>query len=221
MTLYIADLVSLLRTQIGDPYIWGREVSPSDPNPYGFDCSEYVEWGVRRKGGYIPDGSSAQYEYCRSKGTTCSVTTAINTFGALLHHYPFDGRPGHIAVSLGNGYTLEARGKAYGVGTFAGAASRGFTHGMRVPGFTYGAPLKPPTTAPRWPGRNLTQPPQMKMLASEAPYQKRLATLGLYKGAQDLLYGPGMEAATVALQHRYGLVQDGIAGERSWYAAWR
>jgi cell wall-associated NlpC family hydrolase len=215
MTVYAASFVSMLLSQRGDHYRFGGEVNLNDTNPDYYDCSEFIEWAAHRVGGYMPDGSSAQYAYCKSKGLSVGVSTAMRTSGALLH------RDGHIAVSLGNGKTIEARGRSYGVGVFE-AAGRGFTHGLKVPGMTYGAPPKPPATSvPRWPGRYLTQPPQMKMLSSEAPYQKRLAAIGLYSGAQDLLYGPMMEAATVALQRKYGLVADGIAGEKSWYAAWR
>ena len=41
-------------------------------------------------------------------------------------------RPGHIAISLGNGKTMEARGKDYGVGVFS-AQNRGWTAGGLIP----------------------------------------------------------------------------------------
>jgi cell wall-associated NlpC family hydrolase len=215
MTVYAAAFVNMLLSQRGDTYVFGGEVNLNDPTPDRYDCSEFTEWAAHRVGGYLPDGSGAQHDYCKRKGTMLSVSTALKTSGALLFH------PGHVAVSLGNGKTIEARGRNYGVGVFT-AYGRDWTSGAKVPGMSYGAPPKPPsTTAPKWPGRNLTQPPIMKMLTSEAAYQKRLAALGLYKGAQDLLYGPGMEDATRALQVQHRLVVDGIAGERSWYAAWR
>lgn len=215
MTVYASTFVKILLSQRGDPYIFGYEVNLNDPNPRAFDCSEFIEWAAHRAGGYMPDGSPAQWDYCRRKGTSIGVAAAVRTSGALLH------KDGHIAISLGNGNTIEAKGKAYGVGVFS-AAGRGWTHGMKVPGMVYGAPPKPPaTTAPRWPGRFLTQPPMMKMLVAEKPYQQRLAALGLYGGPIDLLYGPSMESATRALQDRKGIRVDGVAGEDSWYAAWR
>lgn len=214
---YAADFIRVLRTQIGDPYIWAREVNLNDPNPHGFDCSEYTEWGVHRIGLYLPDGSSAQHSYCKRKGTIISVRKALATQGALLWH------PGHIAVSVGNSKSsIEAKGKAYGVGVFS-ALGRGWEAGMLVPGLHYTAPPKPPasTGIPRWPGRYITQPPVMKMTAAEGRYQQQLAKLGYYHGKQDLLYGPGMEAATVEMQKDKHLKPDGVVGDQTWYAAFR
>jgi cell wall-associated NlpC family hydrolase len=42
----------------------------------------------------------------------------------------------HVAISLGNGQTLEARSRKDGVGVFHGGASwSGFNHAALVPGF--------------------------------------------------------------------------------------
>ena len=57
-----------------------------------------------------------------------SVESAIATRGALLVRGP----NGHIAISLGNGWTIEARGKAYGVGIFP-ANGRAWTTGAIIP----------------------------------------------------------------------------------------
>jgi cell wall-associated NlpC family hydrolase len=114
--------------QAGDPYVWGAEASKGDPNPRAFDCSELVEWAAGRVGVYIPDGSSAQIAFCRK----ISVSSAIRTRGALLH------KPGHIAISLGNGRTIEAVGTGYGVRTMS-ATSRSFnwSSGGLIPGMRY------------------------------------------------------------------------------------
>lgn len=215
MTVYASAFVSKLLSQRGDTYVFGGEIRPGTVNPNRYDCSEFTEWSAHMVGGYLPDGSSAQLDYCRKKGTIISVSTAMKTSGALLF------RPGHVAVSLGNGKTIEARGKAYGVGVFS-ADNRGWTAAAKVPGMTYGAPPKPPaTTAPRWPGRFITQPPVFEMNAAETKFQERLRALGLYGGPIDSLYGPSTESATRVLQQRRGLVEDGIVGDKTWYAAWR
>ena len=54
------------------------------------------------------------------------VQEALRTPGALLF------RPGHVAISLGDGRTIEARGRRYGVGIFDGAGR--FTHAGWPPG---------------------------------------------------------------------------------------
>ncbi|MGH3986689.1 MAG: hypothetical protein ACRDTZ_05150 [Pseudonocardiaceae bacterium] len=61
--------------------------------------SELIEWAAARSGiPGVPDGSGAQINACES----ITVERAITTRGALLWH------SGHIAVSLGNGRTIEA-----------------------------------------------------------------------------------------------------------------
>lgn len=103
----VEEFVRICLSQTGKRYIFGAEASASDPNPSAFDCSELVEWAARRAGiPGVPDGSSAQINACIS----IPVEQAINTRGALLWH------TGHIAVSLGNGRTIEASTESRPVG---------------------------------------------------------------------------------------------------------
>lgn len=117
--------VAVALRQAGDRYVWAAEASPSDPDPDAFDCSELVQWAAARVGVRFVDGSSAQIAACRS----ISVAQAIRTRGALLHH------PGHIAISLGNGRTIEAANSRVGVVSYS-AAGR-FTRGGLIPGIAY------------------------------------------------------------------------------------
>ncbi|XXF79569.1 peptidoglycan-binding protein [Myxococcaceae bacterium GXIMD 01537] len=116
--------------QAGDRYIFGAETNLNDPNPKAFDCSELVQWAAHQVGITIPDGTMNQLPHCQQKGTTVSVEKALKTRGALLF------RPGHVAISLGDGRTIEAKGSAYGVGIFS-AHNRGWTTGALVPGMKY------------------------------------------------------------------------------------
>jgi cell wall-associated NlpC family hydrolase len=120
-----AAFVGYALAQAGDTYIYGAEASVSDPNPNAFDCSELVQWAAGRAGVPFTDGSSAQIAACRS----ISVEQAIRTKGALLWH------PGHIAISLGNGRTIEAANSRVGVVSY-NAASR-FQRGGLIPGMRY------------------------------------------------------------------------------------
>lgn len=125
----IDRFVSLALSQAGKRYVFGAEASPSNANPSAFDCSELVEWCAARVGiqPKFPDGSGTQLAFCRSKGTIISVQAAINTKGALLF------MPGHVAISLGNGKTIEAMNPSSGVRQ-GNAAGRGWTAGARIPG---------------------------------------------------------------------------------------
>ncbi|MCU0695563.1 MAG: peptidoglycan-binding protein [Myxococcaceae bacterium] len=111
--------------QQGKSYVFGAETNLNDPNPQTFDCSELVEWAAARAGVRFPDGSAAQIDAARPM----SVEEALRTPGALLY------RPGHIAISLGDGRTIEARGRRYGVGIFS-AEGRGWTRAGTIPGLS-------------------------------------------------------------------------------------
>lgn len=144
-----AEFVALARSQEGDRYIFGHEVSPSDSDPSAFDCSELIEWVGARLGvtPRIPDGSWNQYRHSAAHGLTIPVADAYPVRGALLFIFrdkngravdPGIARPArsHVAISLGDGRTIEARGTAYGVGVFT-ATGRGWTHAGLIPGVDY------------------------------------------------------------------------------------
>ncbi len=111
--------------QRGDPYAFGAEARLDDPDPDAFDNSELTQWAAHQAGVSIPDGSMSQYLELKSKGKLVSVAEGLRTKGALLFYFsseptPGGGRPAaaHVAISLGDGRTIEARGKQYGVNNF-------------------------------------------------------------------------------------------------------
>jgi cell wall-associated NlpC family hydrolase len=116
--------------QNGDRYIFGAEANLNDPNPSAFDCSELVQWAAHQVGVTIPDGTMNQLPHIQRAGKAISVDQALRTKGALLF------RPGHVAISLGDGRTIEAKGSKYGVGIFS-AHGRGWTTGGLIPGMKY------------------------------------------------------------------------------------
>lgn len=125
----VDKFVSLALQQAGDRYVFGAEASPSEPDPRQFDCSELVEWAAARAGisPKVPDGSAAQKAHCQRHGTMISVQAGINTKGALLFS------PGHVAISLGNGKTIEAMNPSQGVRQGNATASR-FKEAGKIPG---------------------------------------------------------------------------------------
>lgn len=125
----------------GKPYVWGATAKTSDPNPPAFDCSELTKWAAARVGVTIPDGAVAQYLDLKQHGTLMSVDQALHTPGALL--FSFSHEPtgpndipehAHVAISLGNGKTIEARGKDYGTGVFD--ATGRFQYAGVIPGMS-------------------------------------------------------------------------------------
>ena len=127
-------------SQQGKPYVWGATASASDPSPPAFDCSELTKWAAARAGVTIPDGAAHQYVWLKQEGATMTVQQALQTPGALLFHFASEPQPGlggepavaHVAISLGNGMTMQAKGHAYGVGIFP--AGNEFNYAGMIPG---------------------------------------------------------------------------------------
>lgn len=119
----IEEFVQLALAQKGKPYVWGG----SGPN--GFDCSGLVQWCASKMGHKMPKPVSSQIYMCNKYKTTMTVSQALKTRGALL----FRGPNEHVAISLGNGSTMEARGRQYGCCVVSHAASRKWTSGGMIP----------------------------------------------------------------------------------------
>jgi len=126
-----AHLVCLALSEVGKVYVYGSE-GPVDLLLDTWDCSEFDQHLLAIVGvkvvtdDRVPprvtpitafDGAGFQWE----RSHHISLPTGIKTAGALLfvqsaRSYP--SKPhniGHVAISLGNGFIVEARGKAYGV----------------------------------------------------------------------------------------------------------
>ncbi|MFN8075916.1 MAG: transglycosylase SLT domain-containing protein [Kineosporiaceae bacterium] len=135
--------------QKGDAYVMGAQARFSDPNPSVFDCAELVRWSAHRAGVSMPDGSWLQYLHLKEAGALIPVEEAKHTRGALLFSFSSEPVPGgarpshsHVAISDGHGHTVEARGRAYGVGSWE--AGRRFDYAAVIPGLDGGdAPAQP------------------------------------------------------------------------------
>jgi len=110
------DFLGKANSQTGKPYRFGAETHLDDPDPQAFDCSELVQWALAQVGVKFPDGSGNQYAACQA----LPLAHARLTPGALVF-VSRDGRPSgihHVGISRGDGYTVEARGKRWGVGVW-------------------------------------------------------------------------------------------------------
>lgn len=116
------QIIAYARAQNDKPYIWGGN------GPKGFDCSGLVQEATRAAGKVLVKTAANQWNTLRAAGKTISVQQALDTPGALLFRIG-KGEVNHVAISLGGGRTVEARGRAYGCGEFDGAAKRTWTGG--------------------------------------------------------------------------------------------
>ena len=83
MTVTADALIDAMLSQTGDPYIFGAEASPLDPNPDAFDCSELVEWASARAkiSPKVPDG--AYYQWRHARGITVAQAIATRVMAAV------------------------------------------------------------------------------------------------------------------------------------------
>lgn len=123
----IDRFVALALQQAGKNYVYGANPG-NNANPGSFDCSSLVQWAALRTG--IPDPTRTTYTQIakiKGAGRILTLQQAINTKGALL----FNNGPEHVAISLGNGKTIEAMNSQAGVRQ-GNAAGRFVTGGLLV-----------------------------------------------------------------------------------------
>jgi cell wall-associated NlpC family hydrolase len=153
---HLHTFLSAATAQSGDKYIFGVMDRLDDPNPKAFDCSMLVQWSAHQAGVDVPRNAWDQYQFLHEHGMVIPVDQAIHTPGALL--FSFNSDPNghsppvhqHVAISLGDGKTIEALGSQYGVGNFDATPKR-FQYAAVIPGIsdhaTGAGPVVPTTDA--------------------------------------------------------------------------
>lgn len=152
----LGRFIEAARAQVGDTYVFGAETRLDDSNPDTFDCSELTQWAANQAGVTIPDGATAQYLFLKQRGLLVPVDKAKSTPGALLFSFDREPRPGdgrtpgaHVAISTGDGRTIEARNSRDDVGQFD--AGNRFEFAAVLPGISDGTATVPPPAAPPTP----------------------------------------------------------------------
>jgi hypothetical protein len=226
------DVIDIGSTRIGQKYIFGAVVPLDNPGWKGpWDCAEFASWCAYQAYGLIFGAGGATkpvkaepysgYWYADAKqfGHVISSQDALRIPGAVLIRAPSPGKTGHVAISMGDGNrTLEARGGAFGVNIFKGAASRFWTIGCLLPGVDYGkdqpmgprsCPLPKPSPLPGdflW-----LRTPHIKGAAILA-LQKALLAKCIDPGPIDGEFGPMTHAAVFSFQLMQGIEVDGVVG---------
>lgn len=203
------DFVATAESRAGCPYVWGAE------GPDAFDCSGLICWSLAQHGISIPHYSGAQIQTCIDAGLGISVDDALGTRGALLHY------DGHVAISRGDGTTIEARSPSQGTGIFS-AAGMGWTAGGLFPGVTYGDSPAPPPADPGDPADGYWGSDTTRHLQAVlgTPQDGVVSGQDIHWKAQNPGLGSGWEwvsaptGSTVirAMQERLGVGADGLIG---------
>lgn len=218
------DLLNLAKTRIKEKY--ANVFVPKDqPNWHGpWDCAEFASWVVYQKAGKLfgctdDEGNPSTTEaysgaWVRDVENGLLIQTnretANTTAGVILiRKPPLPGRMGHVAISDGEGGTVEAAGT--GLGVKAGKVEGRLWHYFAmVPDVTY-----------RSGGAFVASKPSPFFMTLEDPnisgalvkrVQRALKEAGFNPGKIDGLYGPHTVAAVFAFQTLNRLVADGIVG---------
>lgn len=123
---------------------------------------------------------------------------------------PGTGRTGHIAISTGDGGTVEAHSAERGVSAHK-ATNRRWDYGVLVPGVGYLAAEKAVAFQPPRRIIRLTNP--LTRGPTVERVQRALTERGYAPGRIDGVFGPQTASAVARFQGDRGLVADGEVGD--------
>ena len=164
-----------------------------------------------------PDKSAdGMLAYCKSKGMAYGgMSTFPDEPGLLLH------KSGHVGVSIGGGYAIEAKSFADDV-VRSKVAGRGWTSWARLPFIQYDGDSATATPAPSTGKLGERTLKRGKKGDDVAELQAALVALGYdcgsfgaKKDGVDGDYGYATQAAVKAMQTAAGIAVDGIYGPKS------
>lgn len=228
------DVIEIGSSRVGQRYVLGARVPLDNPNWRGpWDCAEFTSWcayqayelvfgaNQPRKIAKAEPYSGYWYGEAKKFARVISWQAALDIPGAFLIRAP-SAKIGHVAISMGDGKrTLEARGKAFGVGIFDKAKTRPWSIGALLPGVDYDGTVPPPppvsgdedeeAQGDLPPGFLWLKRPNLKgpdVLA----LQRALLGQDVDPGPLDGEFGPMTSDALISFQAREGLEVDGVLG---------
>lgn len=160
--------------------------------------------------------NSGHYAVCAlvgNAGVTKPTDAMLNGIRDAIDWLRREGRAGSEIKGHRDGYSTDCPGPVLYAWVRKGAPRPG---GKPSPSPT----PRPGTSAPRWPGRYLTQPPTMSGKDVET-WQRQMRARG-WSIAVDGRYGPDSEKVCRAFQlEKFGpRGVDGIVGPDTWRASW-
>jgi peptidoglycan hydrolase-like protein with peptidoglycan-binding domain len=219
------DIVAVADDHVGERYVLGSIAPLANPNWKGpWDCAEFASWCAYQAYGVIfavhpPDPRNGEsysgwwYDDAIAQKRDLAVAEALGTLGVVLVRRPrtTGGRKriGHVAISLGDNRTIEAKDAANGVAIVDGADQRQWHIGVKLPGVSYARARSHAYSEPS--GLLHLEDPLMRS-PSVATLQRALMTKGIDVAGIDGHFGRLTEAAVINFQIQEGLVADGVVG---------
>lgn len=208
------DLIPFAKGLVGRKYLLGAYVPKNNQEYKGsFDCAEFISYILYQKFNILygtelntfsrklsDDAYTGYFDRdANKKGNIISINQSARTPGALLLRVGIGSSIGHIALSQGNGKTIEAHSTKYGV-CESKVDGRRWSYGILIPGIQYEelpyVISKPPIIVYR------LKSPYMR----DAYIGKIQVALGLNV---DNIFGRKTQDAIVAYQKKKGLTPDG------------
>ncbi|MDR0897237.1 MAG: SpoIID/LytB domain-containing protein [Oscillospiraceae bacterium] len=161
----------------------------------------------------LDKGANGMLAYCKAQKTRWGdMSTYPDTPGLLLH------KDGHVGISIGGGYAIEAKSYAEDLVRSA-VAGRGWTSWAELPFIAYdGVPLpevKPIALGDRTLRRGMHGDDVTALQEALVALGYDLGSFGAQKNGVDGDYGYSTEAAVKALQRKAELTVDGVYGKAS------
>ena len=215
------DLIELALKHIGDKYRLGV-IAPKDDSDYNgpWDCAEFASWVVYQCTQKLygcanncgnPKGADAYSGFwardATKVGILVSIEEATKIKGAFLIRVAGDGLIGHVAISQGNGKTVEAHSTKTGV-IESVVSGRRWDYGVVIPWIDY----------TETDNDVVVNPPKSKIYRYTNPLmhdefiKKIQKAVGIKLSNCDGWYGSETFNAVKAFQYKKGLVPDGEAG---------
>ncbi|QEC78700.1 peptidoglycan-binding domain-containing protein [Mucilaginibacter ginsenosidivorax] len=218
------DIYQKALTRKGQAYIEGTLAPKDDPNWNGpWDCAELCSWAVYQVANLIygctndhaspahADAYSGAWKIdAESKGIIIPVQKAAGIPGAMVLRAPSAALGGHIVVSDGNGGTIEAKGKNWGVVQDT-LDNRRWDYGILVPGIDYTSPEDVPVAPPDYVIYRYTNP--MMVAKKIGEIQQALTGVGFGTKGIDDIFGVNTRNAVIDFQKANGLTVDGEVGK--------
>lgn len=182
-----------------------------------YDCAQLTRAAAAAGGYRLVSGATSQWnqDIWEEKGSMATLPEKSEGL-MLFRHDDTSGKKKHVAVCLGDGTIVEARGHAYGV-VRRNIGQTSFTHWAKLKGLDENMQTEPETDA----GESLS--PTLRK-GDRGADVKTLQQLLLTKGmtlpqyGADGIFGGETQKAVIAFQKDWGLDADGVAGPKTWAA---